>query len=279
MREREQAPVAHAPGSDRGSVGGPRALVVESDPIWQARLAELLASEGCTADFATTYAEASRKLLAQPARHPYQLLTVDLYLPPAAGGSGRSAAGYDLLESLYYFDRTLPTMIVSAEAGAEEISRAFRDFGVRDFQAKAGFAPQAVRARVRELLQTPFYVVAALETGPTDYLVLGQPCTLSLRIQRDAPLHLPPLGAVRCLLRPPTAAEWPITVVVNSPDLPLDVQPAASQLLRVPAGFLAPPLTCTLIPLAAGNGRIELEFHQPGQFVDRLALDVSARAE
>jgi CheY-like chemotaxis protein/dephospho-CoA kinase len=285
VRQGEHAPVADA----SGSVGAwtvrerPRALVVESDPAWQARLAALLEQESCAVEFAADYAAASRKLLAQPARYPYQLLTVDLHLHAGtANGSEEhveTATGFDLLQSLHYFDRSLPTVVVAAHADPAQVSQAFRDFDVRDYYPKQQFAAQAFRSRVRSILQTPFYVVATLEAGAADYLLLGHPYPLTIRIQRDAPPHKPPLGEARALSRPCTADNWPLAVTVNSPDLRLQLQPGPDQQLTVPANYLAEPLAYTITPLSAGNGRLELEFHQPGQFVDWLAFNVNVRVE
>ena len=277
------APVAEA----AGPVEAPtvreraRALVVESDPAWQARLAALLEQEGCTVEFAADYAAASEKLLAQPERMPYHLLTVELHLHDAAA-NGRDeytggAAGFHLLQSLHYFDRALPSIIVAAHADTAQISQAFRDFEVRDAYAKQQFAAQAFRSRVRSILQTPFYVVVTLAAGATDYLLAGQQYPLALCIQRDAPPHTPALGAVLRLARPRTVNDWPLTVTVNSPDLRLQVQPGPEQQLAVPANYLAEPLIYTITPRAAGNGRLEIQFHQPGQFVEWLALDVAVR--
>jgi dephospho-CoA kinase/CheY-like chemotaxis protein len=270
-----------APAAPRSSSeGAARVLVVESDPAWQAQLAALLAEEGCAVEFAADYAAASHKLLAQPVRRPYHLLTVDLHLPAAADGDADGeTGGYGLLESLHYFDRSLPTILVSAGADVAQVGRAFRDFDVRDCFGKGDFAPRAFRSRVRSLLQSPFYAVATLEAGAGGYLLQGQACTLSIRIQRDAPVHRPPLGDVRTLLRPCLPDEWPVGVTLTSPDLRIEFQPGPSQQLAVPANCLAEPLLYTLTPLSAGNGRLELEFHQPGQFVDRLAFNVAVRAE
>lgn len=259
------------------------ALVVESDGAWQARLADLLEQEGCIVEFAADYAAASQKLLAQPLRHPYHLLVVDLHLP-GAGQNGAhkpadGAAGFDLLESLHYFDRSLPTILVAAEAGAAQVSQAFRDFDVRDYFAKQTFAPQLFRSRVRSLLQSPYYVVAALDAGAADYLVIGRPYRLAVRVQRDAPPHKPLLGEVLALLRPCTAHDWPIQVVFNSPALPVAVQPSAQQQFSIPANCLIEPISFTITPLATGHGRLELEFHQPGQFVDRIAFNTAVRVE
>jgi hypothetical protein len=184
-----------------------------------------------------------------------------------------------LLQSLHYFDRSLPTVLVAAVADAAQVGQAFRDFNVCDAYAKQQFAAPAFCSRVRSLLQTPFYVVATLETGATDYLLLGQPCTLNVRIQRDAPPHKPPLGNVQALSRPCTADDWLLTLTIGSPDLRLKVQPGPDQRLVVPANYLAEPLIYTITPLSAGNGRLEIQFHQPGAFVEWLALDVAVRAE
>jgi CheY-like chemotaxis protein/dephospho-CoA kinase len=278
------APVVHALGSVGASTVRERvrALVVESDAGWQARLGALLEQEGCAVEFAADYAEASRKLLAQPLRHPYQLLTVDLHLKnPAVDDAEEyagSALGFDLLQSLHLFNRSLPAIIVSAQADAQQVSQALRDFEVSDCYDKRAFAAPAFRARVRALLQSPFYVIAALETGAADVLLVGRPCTLSLRVQRDAPPHKPPLGAVLKLARPNTAGEWPLQVTVQAEGLDGHWQPDASVALMVPANYLAAPLTFTFTPLTAGNGRLALQFHQPGQFVEWLGVDVDVHA-
>ena len=284
---------AHASGSDGAASvrERPRVLVVESDPAWQAQLRALLEQEGCAVEFAADYAAASAKLLAQPLRHPYHLLTVDLHLPHgaatgaatgAANGAGEqhgNAAGFDLLQSLHYFDRSLPTILVADALDAAQIGQAFRDFDVRDVLSKQQFAAPAFRSRVRTLLQAPFYVVATVEAGAADYLLVGQPCTLSIRIQRDAPPHQPPLGAMGALTRPCTADDWPLAVTAGSPDLHLEVQPGHDQSFAIPANYLAEPLVYTITPRSAGNGRLELQFHQPGQFVEWLAFNVAVRVD
>jgi hypothetical protein len=159
------------------------------------------------------------------------------------------------------------------------VGQAFRDFGVRDCYAKQSFTAQAFRSRVRSLLQTPFYVLATLEAGAADYLLLEHPYLLSIRIQRDPPLHKPPLGEVRELSRPCTAGDWPVAVAVSSPDLRLLLQPGPDQPLTVPANYLAEPLVYSITPLSAGNGRLEIQFHQPGQFVEWLAFNVAVRVD
>ena len=148
---------------------------------------------------------------------------------------------------------------------------------MRDYYSKQRFAPHAFRARVRTLLLSPFYVVAAIEANAAAELRVGSPYTLSLRVQPEAPPQRPRLGNVLCLQRPTTAKDWPLAVVATAADLRIDWQPGAEQLLSVPADSLAAPLTYTLTPLAPGSGRLEIEFHQPGRYVERLAFNVSAR--
>lgn len=257
----------------------PRVLIVESDPAWQERLAALLEEEGCTVEIAASYAAASQALLAHPSRQPYQLITVDLHLTSGetAAETAHDSGGFGLLQSLYYFDCTLPSIVVSDHVTADQVSRAFRDLGVRDCYPKASFAGGAFQACIRRLLQTQYFAVAAVESGADEYLVVDRPCTLSVRIQRDAPVHHPLLGGVCALQRPCGSADWPTEVTVTSPDLALELRPGANQQLAVPANFLAEPLIYDLTPLTSGNGQLALEFHAPGRYVSRLTINVAVR--
>jgi hypothetical protein len=70
-----------------------------------------------------------------------------------------------------------------------------------------------------------------------------------------------------------------LAVTVGSPDLRFQLQPGPDQQLVVPANYLAEPLVYTVTSLTAGNGHLEIQFHQPGQFVEWLSFNVAVRVD
>ena len=255
----------------RRETGAARALIIEDEPRWQKRLSLLLEKEGCIVDVAATYAEASQKILSKMQSEPYHVVTMDLRL----NDETENQDGFELLESLHYFERPLPSIVVSAYGTPEQISRAYRDLDVRDYIFKGSFEPELFRARVREIIDSEFYVIAAIEDGDIQNgLDVDNQYTLTIRTQQSVPLRRPLIGELRALSRARTNSDWEIGVAVSSPSLKMQILPRPQQQLIVHPDFFSETLVYKLTPFQVGRGTIEIEFQRPARYVSNLSFEI-----
>jgi len=222
----------------------PRALVVEDDSAWREILQELLESEGCEVDVASTYQEASEKLTTRP----YHLATIDIRLRDLDPTDTR---GLELLDIARRIGLSVNSIIVSAVAKPDQITRALTELGVRDFFDKTDFPRGQFRRRVRRLLSRLIYITVTVGENTDIYaLKPGEEQCLRVSVSRTRSQK----GFSRILERPVTTGPFELEVVVHPYDV--DVLPGSTQFLTVMPDDTAEAVDFKFIPTVAG--RIEL---------------------
>jgi len=121
-------------------------LVVEDDASWRGILAELLVDAGYRVRLCNGYGEAAGCLR----RETYRMAIVDLalQLQPWALTADQDLDGYQILALAR--DHNVTTIVVSGVAAAEEIERAYRDYGVFAYLEKQSFDRRAFLQAVAE---------------------------------------------------------------------------------------------------------------------------------
>lgn len=123
------------------------ALVVEDDAGWRDILLELLQEAGYLVHGCASYGEALGHLKRPDSS--YQLAVVDLSL--ASSLMPENSDGYRLLAAAA--GAGIPSLVVSGSASAEDVERAFDQYGVLAFLEKQAFDRRAFRRAVEDAQQ------------------------------------------------------------------------------------------------------------------------------
>jgi CheY-like chemotaxis protein len=238
----------------------PRALVVEDEPDWRETLKELLESEGCQVEVASTYREASDKITSSS----YHLATIDLRL---SNLDPTDVRGLDLLDMAKRIGLSVDSIVVSAVATPAQIAWALRELGARDFMDKSEFRRERFRRRVRSLLSSLIYVNVTVGTGiDMPVLKLGEEQPLVVSVSRI----LPKKGVSRSLKRPVIAGRFEMEVVMHPYDV--DVLPGSTQFLTVMPDDSAEPIIFKIIPAVKGRIELIVDFLYRSNMLARMSI-------
>lgn len=238
----------------------PRALVLDDEAEWREILKELLESEGCKVDVASTYEEAINKI----SKNIYHLATIDIRLNAFDKFDSR---GMDLLEMVKRIGLSIDSILVSAVATKEQVAWALTDLNVRDFVGKDEFGQEYFRRRIRRLLSRLIYINISFKLN-TDYPIMkvGQAQLLTVEINSTRSES----GISRSLARPVTTGKFELEVVVHPYDV--DVTPGSTQILVVGMNDTAEPLQFTITPTTIGRIELVIDLYYRANMLARITI-------